>query len=104
PPGHHEDQGPGWTTMGTPQGWHRRARDSPRQVSDADRTRLSQDLGGGTLAIDTLLDNGTRVVDALVLGWSIQYPGDLKGAGKPCANTRMCRPSDPWQTLNPPSS
>ncbi|XP_010618361.1 plexin domain-containing protein 1 [Fukomys damarensis] len=49
--------------MGTPQGWHRRARDSPRQVSDADRTRLSQDLGGGTLAIDTLLDNGTRVVE-----------------------------------------
>lgn len=31
-------------------------------MSEPDRTQLSQDLGGGTLAIDTLPDNGTKVV------------------------------------------
>lgn len=31
-------------------------------MSELDRTQLSQDLGGGTLAIDKLPDNGTRVV------------------------------------------
>lgn len=42
--------------------WNRRARESPGQVSEPDRTQLSQDLGGGTLAIDSLPDNRTRVV------------------------------------------
>uniref|UniRef100_A0A8C2VWN0 Plexin domain containing 1 n=2 Tax=Chinchilla lanigera TaxID=34839 RepID=A0A8C2VWN0_CHILA len=60
---HHEGQGSVWAAEGTTQGWHRRARDSPGQVSDADRTQLSQDFGGGTLAIDTLPDNSTRVVE-----------------------------------------
>ncbi|EHB12016.1 Plexin domain-containing protein 1 [Heterocephalus glaber] len=60
--GHHEDQGPGWAAKGSPQDWHRSAQDSPGQASELDRTRLSQDLGGGTLAIDTLPDNGTQVV------------------------------------------
>lgn len=31
-------------------------------MSELDRTQLSQDPGGGTLAIDTLPDNRTRVV------------------------------------------
>lgn len=44
------------------QSWNRRARESPGQVSEPDRTQLSQDLGGGTLAIDSLPDNRTRVV------------------------------------------
>ncbi|XP_021095665.1 plexin domain-containing protein 1 isoform X3 [Heterocephalus glaber] len=61
--GHHEDQGPGWAAKGSPQDWHRSAQDSPGQASELDRTRLSQDLGGGTLAIDTLPDNGTQVVE-----------------------------------------
>ncbi|XP_004633748.1 plexin domain-containing protein 1 [Octodon degus] len=61
--GHDEGQGSVWAAKGATQGWHRRARDSPRQVSDMDRTQLSQDFGGGTLAIDTLSDNSTRVVE-----------------------------------------
>lgn len=44
------------------QGWNRRAQKSPGQLSEPDRTQLSQDLGGGTLAIDSLPDNRTRVV------------------------------------------
>nr|KAF6292217.1 plexin domain containing 1 [Pipistrellus kuhlii] len=55
----------GWAAQGTSQGWNRRARESPGQVSEPDRTQLSQDLGGGTLAIDTLPDNRTRVVSIL---------------------------------------
>ncbi|KAM5273951.1 plexin domain-containing protein 1 [Ctenodactylus gundi] len=61
--GHHEGHSSGWTTTGTTQGWRRRARESPGQVLDSNRTQLSQDLGGGTLAIDTLPDNRTRVVE-----------------------------------------
>uniref|UniRef100_A0A8C4KYI8 Plexin domain containing 1 n=1 Tax=Equus asinus TaxID=9793 RepID=A0A8C4KYI8_EQUAS len=57
------DRGSGWATKGTTQSWNRRARESPGQVSEPDRTQLSQDLGGGTLAIDTLPDNGTKVVE-----------------------------------------
>nr|XP_003466957.1 plexin domain-containing protein 1 [Cavia porcellus] len=65
-PGADQDEGHGfaWATQGTTRGWHRRARDSPGQVSDMDRTKLSQDFGGGTLAIDTLPDNSTRVVES----------------------------------------
>lgn len=51
------------------QGWNRRARESPGQVMEPDRTQLSQDQGGGTLAIDTLPDNGTRVVVSDVGAW-----------------------------------
>ncbi|XP_019494426.1 PREDICTED: plexin domain-containing protein 1 isoform X3 [Hipposideros armiger] len=56
-------RGSGWTAEGTMQGWNRRARKSPGQLSEPDRTQLSQDLGGGTLAIDSLPDNRTRVVE-----------------------------------------
>uniref|UniRef100_G1LC25 Plexin domain containing 1 n=1 Tax=Ailuropoda melanoleuca TaxID=9646 RepID=G1LC25_AILME len=56
-------RGPGWAAKGTTQGWSRRARESPGQVLESDRTQLSQDPGGGTLAIDTLPDNRTRVVE-----------------------------------------
>ncbi|XP_053767710.1 plexin domain-containing protein 1 isoform X2 [Desmodus rotundus] len=56
-------RGSGWAAKGTVSGWHRRARESPGQVSEPDRTQLSQDLGGGTLAIDTLPENRTRVVE-----------------------------------------
>ncbi|XP_015426276.1 PREDICTED: plexin domain-containing protein 1 [Myotis davidii] len=56
-------QAPGWAAEGALRGWNRRARESPGQVSEPDRTQLSQDLGGGTLAIDTLPDNRTRVVE-----------------------------------------
>ncbi|XP_065753010.1 plexin domain-containing protein 1 [Phocoena phocoena] len=57
-------RGSGGAVQGTTvQGWNRRAREIPGQVSEPDRTQLSQDLGGGTLAIDTLPDNGTRVVE-----------------------------------------
>ncbi|XP_055263710.1 plexin domain-containing protein 1 isoform X2 [Moschus berezovskii] len=56
-------RGSGGATQGTAWGWNRRARESPGQVSELDRTQLSQDLGGGTLAIDKLPDNGTRVVE-----------------------------------------
>lgn len=43
-------------------GWSRRIRESPGQDSEPDKTQLTLDLDGSTLAIDTLLDNGTRVV------------------------------------------
>lgn len=43
-------------------GWSRRTRESPGQDSEPDRTQLTLDLDGSTLAIDTLPDNGTRVV------------------------------------------
>lgn len=57
PPGAGQDAGPAL------QGRRRGARESPARVSEPDRTQLSQDLGGGTLAIDTLPDNRTRVVE-----------------------------------------
>ncbi|XP_077020672.1 plexin domain-containing protein 1 isoform X3 [Tamandua tetradactyla] len=56
-------RGAGLAAEGTAQGWRRRARESPGQVLQPNRTQLSQDLGGGNLAIDTLPDNGTRVVE-----------------------------------------
>nr|XP_019603098.1 PREDICTED: plexin domain-containing protein 1-like [Rhinolophus sinicus] len=64
-PGEGQDagRGSGWAAKGTMQSWSRRARESPGQVSEPDRTQLSQDLGGGTLAIDSLPDNRTRVVE-----------------------------------------
>lgn len=64
-PGEGQDagRGSGWAAKGTMQSWNRRARESPGQVSEPDRTQLSQDLGGGTLAIDSLPDNRTRVVE-----------------------------------------
>nr|XP_028692270.1 plexin domain-containing protein 1 isoform X2 [Macaca mulatta] len=61
--GHDEGPGSGWAAKGIVRGWNRRARESPGQVSEPDRTQLSQDLGGGTLAMDTLPDNRTRVVE-----------------------------------------
>lgn len=61
-PGQDAGRGSGGATQGTTWGWNRRARESPGPVSELDRTQLSQDLGGGTLAIDKLPDNGTRVV------------------------------------------
>lgn len=68
-PGQDAGQGSGWATKRTIQGWNRRARESPGQVMEADRTQLSEDQGGGTLAIDTLPDNGTRVVVSDVGAW-----------------------------------
>ncbi|KAK2503565.1 hypothetical protein MC885_009034 [Smutsia gigantea] len=64
-PGAGQDADPdsGWAAKGTTPVWNHRAHESPGQVSEPDRTQLSQDLGGGTLAIDTLQDNGTRVVE-----------------------------------------
>ncbi|KAL4687441.1 hypothetical protein H8959_019569, partial [Pygathrix nigripes] len=61
--GHDEGPGSGWAAKGIVRGWNRRGRESPGQVSEPDRTQLSQDLGGGTLAMDTLPDNRTRVVN-----------------------------------------
>ncbi|XP_054366805.1 plexin domain-containing protein 1 isoform X3 [Mirounga angustirostris] len=65
PPGAGQDAGPGsaWAAKGTSQGWSRRARESPGQVSESDKTQLSQDPGGGMLAIDRLPDNRTMVVE-----------------------------------------
>ncbi|XP_007638544.1 plexin domain-containing protein 1 [Cricetulus griseus] len=61
--GHDEGQGLEWNAKRTRQGWSRRARESPGQVLKPGRTQLSQDLGGASLAIDTLPDNRTRVVE-----------------------------------------
>lgn len=61
-PGQDAGGGSGRAAKRITQGWSRRARESPGQASQSDRTQLSQDPGGGTLAIDTLPDNGTRVV------------------------------------------
>ncbi|XP_035967882.1 plexin domain-containing protein 1 isoform X2 [Halichoerus grypus] len=65
PPGADQDAGRGsaWAAKGTSQGWSRRARESPGQVSESDKTQLSQDPGGGMLAIDRLPDNRTMVVE-----------------------------------------
>ncbi|XP_004707164.1 plexin domain-containing protein 1 [Echinops telfairi] len=64
-PGAGQDAGrsSGWATQETVQSWRRRVRESPGLVPEPDRTQLSKDLVGGTLAIDTLPDNGTRVVE-----------------------------------------
>ncbi|XP_059989901.1 plexin domain-containing protein 1 isoform X3 [Lagenorhynchus albirostris] len=68
-------RGSGAAVQGTTvQGWNRRAREIPGQVSEPDRTQLSRDLGGGTLAIDTLPDNGTRVV-RVVLSFDFPFYG-----------------------------
>ncbi|XP_037665307.1 plexin domain-containing protein 1 [Choloepus didactylus] len=56
-------RGSGWAVKGTTQGWRRKARESPGQMLEPNRTQLSQDLGGGSQAIDTLLGNGTTVVE-----------------------------------------
>lgn len=61
-PGQDAGRGSGHDAERIAQGWGRRARESPGKMSESDRTQLSQDPGGGTLAIDTLPDNGTRVV------------------------------------------
>uniref|UniRef100_A0A8C6MWY3 Plexin domain containing 1 n=1 Tax=Mus spicilegus TaxID=10103 RepID=A0A8C6MWY3_MUSSI len=63
PAGHNEGQDSAWTAKRTRQGWSRRPRESPAQVLKLGKTQLSQDLGGGSLAIDTLPDNRTRVVE-----------------------------------------
>nr|XP_034363948.1 plexin domain-containing protein 1 isoform X1 [Arvicanthis niloticus] len=63
PAGHDEGQDSAWTAKRTRQGWSRRPRESPRQVLKPGKTQLSQDLGGDSLAIDTLSDNRTRVVE-----------------------------------------
>lgn len=61
-PGQDAGRGSAWAAKGTSQGWSRRARESPGQVSESDKTQLSQDPGGGMLAIDRLPDNRTMVV------------------------------------------
>ncbi|XP_006275049.2 plexin domain-containing protein 1 [Alligator mississippiensis] len=45
---------------GEPPGWRRKTRES---LLETNRTRISQDLVGGSLAIDTLLDNETQIVE-----------------------------------------
>lgn len=68
-PGQDADPDSGWATKGTTPVWNHRAHESPGQVLEPKRTQLSQDLGGGTLAIDTLQDNGTRVVVSAIGMW-----------------------------------
>ncbi|GAB1296760.1 Plexin domain-containing protein 1 [Apodemus speciosus] len=63
PAGHNEGQGSAWNTKRTRPGWSRRPRESPGQVLKPGKTQLSHDLGGDSLAIDTLPDNRTRVVE-----------------------------------------
>lgn len=96
--GHDEGQGSAWTAKRTRQGWSRRPRESPGQVSKPGKTQLSQDLGGDSLAIDTLPDNRTRVVVSAEPTWrerragaclGVRYGGSLgwigsqRGGGKP---------------------
>lgn len=78
-PGQDAGRGSGWAATGTMQGWNRRARESPGQMSKPDRTQLSQDLGGGTLAIDSLPDNRTRVVVSAGGTWSVGVGGGSAG-------------------------
>ncbi|KAM4844304.1 plexin domain-containing protein 1 isoform 1-T1 [Thomomys bottae] len=61
--GHHEGQASAWAAKETTQGWNQTTRGSSGQASEPDRTQLSLDLGGGPLAIDTLPDNRTTVVE-----------------------------------------
>lgn len=87
-PGQDAGRGSGGATQGTAWGWNRRARESPGQVSELDRTQLSQDLGGGTLAIDKLPDNGTRVV---VSAGGTQRGREVVGGGSPGAPCKLVR-------------
>ncbi|XP_005999575.1 plexin domain-containing protein 1 isoform X2 [Latimeria chalumnae] len=43
--------------------WRRRVRESSSRPLENDGTRISQDLIGGNLAIDTLPENGTQIVE-----------------------------------------
>ncbi|KAL0597845.1 hypothetical protein AAY473_033199 [Plecturocebus cupreus] len=117
--GHDESPSSGWAAKGTVRGWNRRARESPGQASELDRTQLSQDLGGGTLAMDTLPDNRTRVVAAYSLlgtetsnglyqdaqpGHSVPDPGIAHDSGKkkltrnfsPVVHSNPARPLACW--------
>lgn len=80
-PGHHERQGSAWTAKRTRQGWNRRVRESPEQVLKPGKTQLSQDLGGDSLAIDTLPDNRTRVVVSAEPAWRERGAGACLGLG-----------------------
>uniref|UniRef100_A2A539 Plexin domain containing 1 n=1 Tax=Mus musculus TaxID=10090 RepID=A2A539_MOUSE len=75
PAGHNEGQDSAWTAKRTRQGWSRRPRESPAQVLKPGKTQLSQDLGGGSLAIDTLPDNRTRVVVSAEPTWRERRAG-----------------------------
>ncbi|CAM2108857.1 unnamed protein product [Caretta caretta] len=55
-PGHSLEQGTGTKLLG----WRRKIRES---LLETDETRISQDLVGGSLAIDTLPDNETQIVE-----------------------------------------
>ncbi|XP_036611518.1 plexin domain-containing protein 1 [Trichosurus vulpecula] len=62
--GPHRD--PGWDAWNAERkmlGWRRRVRESTGQAPEPNRKRLSQDQGGGTLAIDTIPDNETKIVE-----------------------------------------
>lgn len=78
-PGHDERQGSAWTAKRTRQGWNRRVRESPGQVLKPGKTQLSQDLGGDSLAIDTLPDNRTRVVVSAEPIWRERGAGACLG-------------------------
>uniref|UniRef100_A0A8I6AGP9 Plexin domain containing 1 n=1 Tax=Rattus norvegicus TaxID=10116 RepID=A0A8I6AGP9_RAT len=79
PAGHDERQGSAWTAKRTRQGWNRRVRESPGQVLKPGKTQLSQDLGGDSLAIDTLPDNRTRVVVSAEPIWRERGAGACLG-------------------------
>ena len=88
-PGQDAGRDSGGAVQGTTmQGWNRRAREIPGQVSEPDRTQLSQDLGGGTLAIDTLPDNGTRVVVSAGGTWTGRELAVGEPPGAPCTLVR----------------
>ncbi|XP_074117457.1 plexin domain-containing protein 1 [Sminthopsis crassicaudata] len=63
-------QGPGrgpewdaWNAERRMLGWRRRVRESTGRAPEPNRKRLSQDQGGGSLAIDTFRDNETKIVE-----------------------------------------
>ncbi|XP_053121976.1 plexin domain-containing protein 1 [Hemicordylus capensis] len=59
-------QGTGWPqghvsmVRAEPQSWGRKTRDT---LPEDKRKRISEDLSGGSIAIDTLADNGTKIVE-----------------------------------------
>ncbi|XP_020853359.1 plexin domain-containing protein 1 isoform X2 [Phascolarctos cinereus] len=74
-------QGPGrgtgwdaWNAERRMLGWRRRVRESTGRVPEPNRKRLSQDQGGGTLAIDTFPDNETKIV-RVVLSFDFPFYG-----------------------------
>uniref|UniRef100_A0A5F8HA28 Plexin domain containing 1 n=1 Tax=Monodelphis domestica TaxID=13616 RepID=A0A5F8HA28_MONDO len=58
-------RGPGWDAGNTERkmlGWKRRARESTGRAPSPERKQLSQEQGGGTLAINTFPENETKIV------------------------------------------